>query len=101
MSVFLNPTGRSTYGIALCARCSKKFFLDELSADPNFPGLMVCRDDLDQLDPYRLPMRQTEDITLEFVRPDEPLTSGASSSSSSSLAWYGVRLPWVIAGGWL
>jgi hypothetical protein len=35
---------------------------------------MVCKDDLDQLDPYRLPARQTERINLDFVRPDLPLT---------------------------
>jgi hypothetical protein len=38
--------------------------------DPNSPGLRVCREDLDELDPYRLPARQTERITLPFVRPD-------------------------------
>lgn len=44
-------------------------------SDPNAPGLRVCKVDLDQLDPYRLPARQTERITLPFVRPDTPLTS--------------------------
>jgi hypothetical protein len=34
---------------------------------------MVCKADLDQYDPYRLPARQTEDITLPFTRPDVPL----------------------------
>jgi len=70
----LDPTGRSSYGIGLCARCSKKFFLEELFSDPNSPGLMVCRDDLDGLDPYRLPARDSEPINLEFVRPDLGLT---------------------------
>jgi len=73
MPRFLDPTGRTSYGLALCARCSRKFFLDELYPDPNAPGLMVCIDDLDELDPYRLPARQTEDITLRFTRPDVPL----------------------------
>ena len=73
MPVFLDPRGRATYGIGLCARCSRKMFLDELHSDPNSPGLMVCKDDLDVLDPYRLPARQTEDITLPFYRPDVPL----------------------------
>lgn len=45
-------------------------FLEELSPDPNSPGLMVCREDLDVLDPYRLPARETEQITLPFNRPD-------------------------------
>lgn len=73
MSIFINPTGHSTFGIALCARCSKKFPEDELRADPNSPGLMVCEADYDEYDPYRLPARQTERINLEFVRPDIPL----------------------------
>lgn len=73
MPRFLDPRGRATYGIGLCARCSCKFFLDELHSDPNSPGLMVCKKDLDVLDPYRLPARQTEDITLPFYRPDRPL----------------------------
>ena len=45
-------------------------FLEELSPDPNSPGLMVCAEDLDVLDPYRLPARETEQITLPFNRPD-------------------------------
>lgn len=70
MSIFLDPRGRSTYGVGLCARCSKKMFLEELFPDPNSPGLMVCKEDLDVLDPHRLPARQTEQITLPFNRPD-------------------------------
>lgn len=70
MPIFLDPRGRSTYGIGICARCSRKMFLEELSPDPNSPGLMVCREDLDVLDPYRLPARETEQITLPFNRPD-------------------------------
>jgi hypothetical protein len=49
--------------------------LDELFSDPNSPGLRVCREDLDELDPYRLPPRQPDQITLPFVRPDTPLNS--------------------------
>lgn len=76
MSIFLDPTGRTTYGIGLCARCSRKFSLDDLFSDPNSPGLKVCEADLDEYDPYRLPPRQPEDITLRFVRPDLPLAPG-------------------------
>ena len=69
--MFIDPTGKSSFGIGLCARCSRKFSLEELHSDPNSPGLMVCLDDLDEYDPYRLPARQTEEINLDFVRPDE------------------------------
>jgi hypothetical protein len=41
-----------------------------LRSDPNSPGLMVCPDDLDQYDPWRLAARQTETITLRHPRPD-------------------------------
>lgn len=73
MPVFLDTRGRSTVAIAICGRCSRKFPYDELMPDPNYPGLRVCKDDLDEYDPYRLPARQTEDISLRFPRPDTPL----------------------------
>jgi len=88
MSIFLDPRGRATYGIGLCARCSRKFFLDQLSPDPNSPGLMVCEEDKDQLDPYRLPARQTEQINLPFVRPDLPLNEGLKGPAYDSDAWF-------------
>lgn len=73
MAVFLDTTGNATLAIGICGRCSRKFPLDELMSDPNFPGLRVCRADLDEFDPYRLPARQTENITVRFPRPDVPL----------------------------
>ena len=75
MPVFLDTTGRGTLAIGICGRCSRKFSLDELHPDPNYPGLRVCKDDLDEYDPYRLPARQPEDIALRYPRPDEPLSS--------------------------
>lgn len=73
MAKFLDTTGNSTLGIGLCARCSRKFPLGELSEDPNYPGLMVCKEDKDQYDPYRLAPRSPDQITLPFYRPDLPL----------------------------
>ena len=67
---FLDTRGQAVYGVGLCGRCSAKLPLGELHSDPNSPGLMVCKDDLDVLDPWRLPARETEDINLPFVRPD-------------------------------
>lgn len=75
MSIYLDTRGRSTLGIGLCARCSRKMSLDQLFSDPNSPGLRVCSEDLDELDPYRLPPRQPDQITLPFVRPDLPLST--------------------------
>lgn len=78
MSIWLDTRGRSVLGIAVCARCSRKMSIDDLFSDPNSPGLRVCREDLDQLDPYRLPPRQPDNITLPFVRPDLPLNTNPS-----------------------
>lgn len=85
MSVFLDPSGRSTFGIGVCARCWRKFSLEDLFSDPNSPGLKVCKDDLDDYDPYRLPARRTEDITLPFYRPDEDLTAGGAVPNTTTL----------------
>lgn len=73
MPIFLDTRGQPTLAIGICGRCSRKFPLAELSSDPNAPGLLVCKDDLDELDPYRLPPREAEDITVRFPRPDTPL----------------------------
>lgn len=75
MPVFLDTRGRSTLGIALCARCSRKFPLGELQQDPNYPNLMVCREDVDDYDPYRLAPRPPDQIVLPFVRPDLPVNT--------------------------
>ena len=73
MSRYLGTRGKSTLGVGICARCSRKFSLDDLAPDPNSPGLMVCRKDRDDLDPYRLPARPADKLALRFVRPDDPL----------------------------
>jgi hypothetical protein len=70
MSRFIDPSGSPTYGLAICARCSRKFKLADLVSDPNFPALMVCREDVDDYDPYRLAPHAPDRITLPFVRPD-------------------------------
>jgi hypothetical protein len=75
MSVFLDPSGQPTYGIAICGRCSRKMLLSELQPDPNYPGLMVCNADRDQYDPYRLAPRGPDQIVLPFNRPDTPINT--------------------------
>ena len=102
MPIFIDPSGRSTYGIGVCARCWRKFSLEDLYSDPNSPGLKVCKDDIDDYDPYRLPARRTEDVTLPFYRPDEPLTAGGAVPNQTTLN--GVRgtiggNPRITAGG--
>lgn len=82
---FVDTTGQPTLGVGLCGRCSAKLPLIELHNDPNSPGLMVCIDDLDVLDPWRLPARQTEDINLPFVRPDTSIDVPAALAAQDAL----------------
>lgn len=71
MTWFLNTRGNATLGIGICDRCRFKYPLDRLRADGNTPGLRVCDTGCwDSLDPYRLPPRQPDQITLRFPRPD-------------------------------
>ena len=63
----------STVAIAICDRCRRKVYLRELTADRNSPGLRVCRYCNDVKDPWRLPARQTENISLRHPRPDTDL----------------------------
>ncbi len=70
MPIYIDTTGNSVLSVAVCDRCSRKFAYVDLMPDPNFPGMRVCKDDLDKFDPWRLPARQTEKIALRFPRPD-------------------------------
>lgn len=75
MPLYLDTRGRPSLAIGICARCSRKFPIGELLPDPNAPGLRVCAADRDQLDPYRLPARQSESITMRHPRPDTPIAT--------------------------
>lgn len=105
MSEYLNTLGRTRLAIGICGRCSLKFALDDLSPDPNYPGLLVCGTPgamtgqgtwiggsgcSDMYDPYRLPPRETEDITLEMPRPDTLLILTLAQSEADEFqfdAW--------------
>ena len=76
MPVYLDTRGNSVLSVAICDRCSRKFAYTELMPDPNFPGMRVCKADLDNYDPWRLPARQTENIALRFPRPDVSVATG-------------------------
>ena len=70
MPVYIDTRGNSVLSVAICDRCSRKFAYVDLMPDPNFPGMRVCKEDLDNFDPWRLPALQTENIALRFPRPD-------------------------------
>ena len=76
MPVYLDTRGNSVLSVAICDRCSRKFAYVDLKPDPNFPGMRVCEEDLDNFDPWRLPALQTENIALRFPRPDTNIATG-------------------------
>lgn len=57
----------------ICMRCQMRKSRKELRGDPNSPGLLVCKDCADELDPYRKPQRQPENITIIRPSVDEVL----------------------------
>lgn len=73
MGRWLDTRGKTVISVAICDRCHlKKPYVDMVS-DPNSPGLRVCKPCSDIFDPWRLPARQTEDISIQHPRPDVPL----------------------------
>jgi len=72
MSLYLPVRTQGTAAIAICPRCSKKIYYDELRTDPN--NLQkYCADCVDIFDPWRLPARPADKIALDYPRPDVKL----------------------------
>lgn len=71
MSIWLDTRGNTVLSIAICDRCKMKRAYDEIGTDRNLSGLRVCNFGCnDERDPYRLPARQPEKISIRFPRPD-------------------------------
>lgn len=71
MPRFLDTIGNSTLSIFICDRCKMKRPYSDQRPDGNIPAIKVCSDSCsDEFDPYRLPARQPERISLRFPRPD-------------------------------
>lgn len=71
MPKWLNTSGNTVLSIAICDRCKMKRAYSDIRPDGNIPGIRVCGEGCsDQFDPYRLPARQPERISLRFPRPD-------------------------------
>lgn len=60
--------------IAICDRCSTKVLARDRSPDRNAPGLMVCRQCNDAVDPYRLAWTPRDgEAAVHRPRPESPL----------------------------
>lgn len=73
MSRYLSVRRHGSSAIAICGRCNMKVYHDDLMQDPNNQQ-WCCHECVDLYDPYRLPARVAEDISLRHPRPDVPLT---------------------------
>ena len=70
MSRYLDTRGKSSLGVGICDRCGRKFPIGDLRPDRDNKGLLVCDEDNDQYDPYKLPARKPESVLLRTIRPD-------------------------------
>ena len=71
MPRFLDTTGNSSLSVFICDRCKMKRPYSDMRPDGNIPAIKVCSESCsDEWDPYRLPARQPEKITIRFPRPD-------------------------------
>lgn len=90
MPRFLNTRGQPTLGIAICSRCQRKAMLADLIEDGNIKNFYVHKPHLspgcwDKYDPFRLPPRQPDKLTLPFVRPDVPMDVPAADAAQLPL----------------
>jgi hypothetical protein len=91
MPRFLDTRGNAVIAIFICDRCKMKRPIIEAMPDPNFPGLKVCQQGCaDEKDPYRLPARKTERITLQFPRPDVSVATNDSALLTGGLQQYNI-----------
>lgn len=72
MSLYLPVRVGKSVAIAVCPRCQMKVYYDDLRQDPN-NNQWYCAECVDLYDPYRLPARKTEDVSLQHPRPDVEL----------------------------
>ncbi len=73
MPLFLTRGKSQSPTVAICDRCRAKFFLTDLKRDRNSPGLRVCDSCNDEKDPYKLPQRTPENISVKDPRVEEQL----------------------------
>jgi len=75
--------------IAICDRCRTKLPYQMLRPDGNSPGLKVCGECWDTIDPYRLPPRQPDPLTLQHPRPDTSIADNSVYLGTSPEGnWY-------------
>jgi hypothetical protein len=82
MPIWLETLGDTVLSVAICDRCKRKVPYSSIRADGNIPSIRVCGDGCsDNFDPYRLPARPTEKISIRFPRPDADIAVNGNQIS--------------------
>lgn len=68
-NLYLPVSAKGSVAISVCPRCQKKMQYADLRQDPNNKQ-WYCGECVDIYDPWRLPARRAEDISLQHPRPD-------------------------------
>ncbi len=71
---FIPTKGLAKLAIGVCDGCHLRYPWVDLNPNPDIPGEMVCKECEDELDPWKLPLPQQEDISIMNARPDVDLT---------------------------
>lgn len=71
-NLYLPVRTKGSAAIAVCYRCQRKVYYNDLKQDPNNKQYF-CPECVDIYDPWRLPARQAENIGLQHPRPDVDL----------------------------
>ena len=103
MPKWLNTLGNNVLSVAICDRCKMKRAYSDLRPDGNIPGLKVCGEGCsDQFDPYRLPARQPEKISLRYPRPDADVAQNddAITTDPNIVNNPNQSIPPITAGEW-
>ena len=75
MSKYLQTEGNNPLTIAICPRCKMKRAYVDFVFDPN-TQLRVCRFGCADLkDPYRMPSKNPDKLSVKYPRPDEDLVN--------------------------
>src|SRR6476660_9056216 len=74
MSLYLDTRGKTKVAIGICSRCSQKMAYSDMVTDGDSPGIRGHAHCMDMRDPWRLPARRPENITLQYPRPDVALS---------------------------
>lgn len=82
MSIWGVHYGKSNIANIICSRCQMRMAHADAVQDQNSPGLWGHEECMDAKDPWRLPPRQTENITLPHPRKDSPLDTTATDTES-------------------